>query len=63
MEQIIELARSSQHEDVKNRILALIQAWAHAFRNSPKYRAVPVSPVFKNDIIILQVASSSFSFM
>lgn len=40
MEYMIELVKSSQHEDVKNKILELIQAWGHAFRNSPKYRSV-----------------------
>ncbi|KAI5698209.1 hypothetical protein M8J76_003565 [Diaphorina citri] len=41
MEQMKELVRGTQHEEVKAKILELIQAWAHAFRNSPKYRAVP----------------------
>ncbi|XP_032664910.1 hepatocyte growth factor-regulated tyrosine kinase substrate isoform X2 [Odontomachus brunneus] len=40
MEQLKELVKTSQHENVRQKTLELIQAWAHAFRNSPKYRAV-----------------------
>ncbi|XP_046470166.1 hepatocyte growth factor-regulated tyrosine kinase substrate isoform X2 [Neodiprion pinetum] len=40
MEQLRELVKTSPHEDVRTKILELIQAWAFAFRNSPKYRAV-----------------------
>lgn len=42
MEQVKEIAKTSQHEKVKHKILELIQAWAFAFRNAPKYRAVQV---------------------
>lgn len=42
MEQLKELVKTSQNENVRQKILELIQAWAHAFRNSPKYRAVQV---------------------
>ncbi|XP_076752761.1 hepatocyte growth factor regulated tyrosine kinase substrate isoform X1 [Xylocopa sonorina] len=40
MEQLKELVKTTTHENVKLKTLELIQAWAHAFRNSPKYRAV-----------------------
>ncbi|XP_029045385.1 hepatocyte growth factor-regulated tyrosine kinase substrate isoform X1 [Osmia bicornis bicornis] len=40
MEQLKELVKTTPHENVKLKTLELIQAWAHAFRNSPKYRAV-----------------------
>lgn len=40
MEQLKDLVKTTTHEDVKQRVLELIQAWAHAFRNIPKYRAV-----------------------
>ncbi|XP_054284785.1 hepatocyte growth factor-regulated tyrosine kinase substrate-like isoform X1 [Macrosteles quadrilineatus] len=40
MEQLRELVRTSPHENVRSKVLELIQAWAFAFRNSPKYRAV-----------------------
>lgn len=43
MEQLKELVKTSQHENVRQKTLELIQAWAHAFRNSPKYRAVQVT--------------------
>ncbi|XP_070163301.1 hepatocyte growth factor-regulated tyrosine kinase substrate isoform X2 [Polyergus mexicanus] len=40
MEQLKELVKSSPHENVRLKTLELIQAWAHAFRHSPKYRTV-----------------------
>lgn len=40
MEQLRDLVKSTSHDNVKNKVLELIQAWAYAFRNSPKYRAV-----------------------
>ncbi|XP_052128378.1 hepatocyte growth factor-regulated tyrosine kinase substrate isoform X8 [Frankliniella occidentalis] len=40
MEQLRELHKASPHEIVKTKILELLQAWAFAFRNTPKYRAV-----------------------
>ncbi|XP_017759321.1 PREDICTED: hepatocyte growth factor-regulated tyrosine kinase substrate isoform X2 [Eufriesea mexicana] len=40
MEQLKELVKTTTHENVKLKTLELIQAWAHAFRNSVKYRAV-----------------------
>ncbi|XP_039290905.1 hepatocyte growth factor-regulated tyrosine kinase substrate [Nilaparvata lugens] len=40
MNQLRELLKSTTQEKLKNKILELIQAWAFAFRNSPKYRAV-----------------------
>lgn len=40
MEQLRDLVKTSPHENVRTKILDLIQAWAFAFRNSPKYRAV-----------------------
>ncbi|KAG8333539.1 hypothetical protein J6590_000688 [Homalodisca vitripennis] len=42
MEQLRELIKTCPHDNVKNKLLELIQAWAFAFRNSPKYRAVQV---------------------
>ncbi|XP_034936186.1 hepatocyte growth factor-regulated tyrosine kinase substrate [Chelonus insularis] len=40
MEQLKELVKTTTHDDVKVKVLGLIQAWAFAFRNSPKYTAV-----------------------
>ncbi|KAL0123855.1 hypothetical protein PUN28_006001 [Cardiocondyla obscurior] len=40
MEQLKELVKTSPHENVRVKTLELIQAWAHAFRLSPKYRTV-----------------------
>ncbi|KAL4704208.1 hypothetical protein ACJJTC_011834 [Scirpophaga incertulas] len=39
-EMLRELVKSTQHENLRNKILELIQAWAFAFRNNPKYRSV-----------------------
>lgn len=46
-EMLRDLVKSTQHENLRNKILELIQAWAFAFRNSPKYRAVQVSKIYK----------------
>ncbi|KOC59040.1 Hepatocyte growth factor-regulated tyrosine kinase substrate [Habropoda laboriosa] len=40
MELLKELVKTTTHENVKLKTLELIQAWAHAFRNSLNYRAV-----------------------
>ncbi|XP_075231994.1 hepatocyte growth factor regulated tyrosine kinase substrate isoform X1 [Lycorma delicatula] len=40
MTQLRELIKTTNQEDIKNKVLELIQAWAFAFRNAPKYRAV-----------------------
>lgn len=37
-----EIVTTSQHENVRTKMLELIQAWAFAFRQNPKYRAVQV---------------------
>ncbi|XP_046959369.1 hepatocyte growth factor-regulated tyrosine kinase substrate isoform X1 [Vanessa cardui] len=39
-EMLRDLVKTTQHENLKTKILELIQAWAFAFRNNPKYRAV-----------------------
>ncbi|XP_014242586.1 hepatocyte growth factor-regulated tyrosine kinase substrate isoform X2 [Cimex lectularius] len=40
METFKELIKTSQNENVINKLLELLQTWAHVFRNSPKYRSV-----------------------
>ena len=40
MEELRELAKKNQDENVREKILELIQTWAHAFRRYPTYRAV-----------------------
>ncbi|XP_055041746.1 hepatocyte growth factor-regulated tyrosine kinase substrate isoform X3 [Misgurnus anguillicaudatus] len=40
MEELKELFKKQPEPNVKNKILYLIQAWAHAFRNEPKYKVV-----------------------
>ena len=42
MESLHDLVKTTPHEQVKNKILELLQAWAFAFRNKAKYRAVQV---------------------
>lgn len=53
MEQLKELVRTGAHEIVKLKTLELIQAWAHAFRNSLKYRAVKVCSSSTLDTLVL----------
>uniref|UniRef100_T1IQW8 Hepatocyte growth factor-regulated tyrosine kinase substrate n=1 Tax=Strigamia maritima TaxID=126957 RepID=T1IQW8_STRMM len=40
MEELHEFIKNSNNENLKNKILELIQTWAHAFRNEPNFRAV-----------------------
>lgn len=40
-----DLAKNTQHENVKNKVLELIQAWSFAFRKSTKYRALKVNHI------------------
>ncbi|XP_060109057.1 hepatocyte growth factor-regulated tyrosine kinase substrate isoform X2 [Heteronotia binoei] len=40
MEELKELLKKQVEANVRNKILYLIQAWAHAFRNEPKYKVV-----------------------
>jgi growth factor-regulated tyrosine kinase substrate len=40
MEYMRELAKTTTHESVKEKVLELVQTWAHAFRKLPSYRAV-----------------------
>jgi len=42
MEQIRETIKTTPHENVKNKLLELLQTWAFAFRAIPKYCAVQV---------------------
>ncbi|XP_028912847.1 hepatocyte growth factor-regulated tyrosine kinase substrate isoform X2 [Ornithorhynchus anatinus] len=40
MEELKELLKRQVEANVRNKILYLVQAWAHAFRNEPKYKVV-----------------------
>ncbi|XP_035890148.1 hepatocyte growth factor-regulated tyrosine kinase substrate isoform X4 [Phyllostomus discolor] len=40
MEELKELLKRQVEASVRNKVLHLIQAWAHAFRNEPKYKVV-----------------------
>uniref|UniRef100_A0A667WZ76 Hepatocyte growth factor-regulated tyrosine kinase substrate n=1 Tax=Myripristis murdjan TaxID=586833 RepID=A0A667WZ76_9TELE len=40
MEELKDLLKKQTEPNVRNKILYLIQAWAHAFRNEPKYKVV-----------------------
>lgn len=42
MEQMRDTIKTTPHENVKNKLLELIQTWAFAFRAIPKYCAVQV---------------------
>lgn len=41
------LVNSTQHDEVRTKMLELIQAWAFAFRSIFKYRSIRVSKVFR----------------
>lgn len=40
MEELREMVKNSTDENIKNKVLELLQTWGMAFRNSPKYRIV-----------------------
>ncbi|XP_028311385.1 hepatocyte growth factor-regulated tyrosine kinase substrate isoform X2 [Gouania willdenowi] len=40
MEELKDLFKKQTEPNVRNKIMYLIQAWAHAFRNEPKYKVV-----------------------
>jgi len=40
MEYLRDLARTTNHDNVRDKILELIQTWGHAFRKLSSYRAV-----------------------
>lgn len=42
MEQMRETIKTTPHENVKHKLLELLQTWAFAFRCVPKYCAVQV---------------------
>lgn len=41
-EMITQLIYTTQHENVRAKMLELIQTWAYAFRSAYKYRAIKV---------------------
>ena len=43
MEELRELIKSSKEENVKAKLLELLQTWGMAFRSNQKYRIVTVS--------------------
>lgn len=38
-----DLVKTTQHENVRQKLLELIQAWTFAFRKQTKYRTMKVS--------------------
>lgn len=46
-----DLAKTTPHEDVRQKLLELIQAWTFAFRKNPKYVALKVSIDFSYVIL------------
>lgn len=41
-EAFAELVRTTPHENVRNKMLELIQTWSHVFRTAYKYRGIKV---------------------
>lgn len=46
-EAFTQLVEQTPHENVKAKMLELIQAWAFAFRSNDKYTAIKVSIVYR----------------
>jgi len=40
MEELMKLAKTTQHVNIREKTLELIQCWAHAFRHIPSYKAI-----------------------
>ena len=40
MEELREMVKQNTDENIKTKVLELLQTWGMAFRNSPKYRIV-----------------------
>lgn len=57
-EMFSSLIETTPHENVKSKMLELIQAWAFAFRTSDKYQAVKVSHSTSIDAIMFNVFMS-----
>jgi len=53
MEQMRDTIKTTPHENVKNKLLELLQTWAFAFRAVPKYCAVQVTKVFLLKMLII----------
>ena len=43
MEELRELVKNSNDDNIKNKVLEMIQTWGKVFAKSPKYRIVTVS--------------------
>lgn len=43
MDELREIVHKTTNDKVKAKVLELVQTWAFAFRNSPKYNIIPVS--------------------
>ena len=59
MEELRELIKSSKEENVKAKLLELLQTWGMAFRSNQKYRIVTVSQ-YTNVIIMKRTLGFSF---
>lgn len=55
MEQMREIIKTTPHENVKNKLLELLQTWAFAFRSILKYCAVQVIHMFLNAFLLLYI--------
>lgn len=45
MDELREMVHKTTNDQVRAKVLELVQTWAFAFRNSPKYSIIPVSAV------------------
>jgi growth factor-regulated tyrosine kinase substrate len=49
-----ELVRTTTHENVRSKMLELIQTWSYAFRSAYKYRGIKVKYI-RNNLIELVI--------
>lgn len=48
MDELREMVHKTTNDKVRSKVLELIQTWAYAFRNSPKYSILPVCHQLSN---------------
>lgn len=48
-EMFSQLLETTPHENVRNKLLELVQTWAHAFRSTDKYQAIKVNKLRKQN--------------
>lgn len=58
-----QLVQTTTHENVRNKMLELIQTWSYAFRTAYKYRGIKVEMFFTIIELVIAVMQFFFSFL